>query len=533
MVTAEKESTAQMQAASLWQFVHLKTPLFPHSAALEVIQKLNAAPGEDLKQVAKKLRKELATHGVNIQHTAALDAAARIAGHKGWFDAAKKQEPRHRLTAYTITDAAIHETPFTDWDSVKPLMRSICEAWHRDHGTKIFEVKPSRNCLLVAAQTTLADENGPRFHSDTLLSVTPTNGQDLEWLQGVQPVIEALRRSLEETGKATLDGVAVIQAVPDMTDAVHSELVLRQSAHELDIGFELARGDEVECWAQLELALEGNCTKAVIDETDGTWVLGDKRFLWEVATIRPKHEYGPQLETRNLNVEAATRLLRRYQLATNRAPGALKARQTAKQLEFLGGPAERYRVDLHRLLRELNLKGLDWEGYCKIAGESVPMEPILPTGFIIGLVQYLDLADPSIVFARPPRSELALAEDARLLNVLLPRVSHVRYRAAKYLTDTAKNVIKAAIEELSASLLVRMMSSGGGIISEKDSLPQLVYSEDGSNLLSALAEENLVAYVGVLPYLKRIEKMDGVENSVPFAFGQSLYLDIDQAGGAA
>ena len=306
-----------------------------------------------------------------------------------------------------------------------------------------------------------------------------------------------------------------------------------QSAHELDIGFELARGDEVECWAQLELALEGNAIKAVIDQTDGTWLVGNRRFLWETATIRPKHEFGPQLETINLSVEASTRLFRRYQLATNRAPGALKVRQTAKQLEFLGAPAGRYRVNLHRLLRELNNKGLDWDAYCEIAGETVPMEPMLPTGFIIDLAQYLDLSDPSIVFASPPRSELALAEDERLLNVLLPRVSHVRYRVEKHLTDAAKEVVRAAIEELSTSLLVRIMRGGCGFVAEKDVLPQFVYSEDGSNFLSALADVNLVAYVGVLPYLKRIDKVDRIENSAPFAFGHSLYLDIDQAGGAA
>lgn len=64
-------------------------------------------------------------------------------------------------------------------------------------------------------------------------------------------------------------------------------------------------------------------------------------------------------------------------------------------------------------------------------------------------------------------------------------------------------------------------------------LPQLVYSEDAVNLLVSLGEEDLVAYVGVLPYLKRIDKVDRVENSIPFAFGYSLYLDIDQTGGAA
>ena len=120
MLTAEHESTAQMQAASLWQFVHLKTPLFPHSAALEVIQKLSLSQGEDIKQLAKRLRKELAQHGVQMQHTVALDAAARIAGHKSWFDAAKKQELPHTLNAYTVTNTTMNESPLADWDAVKP-----------------------------------------------------------------------------------------------------------------------------------------------------------------------------------------------------------------------------------------------------------------------------------------------------------------------------------------------------------------------------------------------------------------------------
>ena len=81
--------------------------------------------------------------------------------------------------------------------------------------------------------------------------------------------------------------------------------------------------------------------------------------------------------------------------------------------------------------------------------------------------------------------------------------------------------------------MVRMMSAGQSFVTLQEPMPQLVHSEDASNLLYSLAEEELVAYVGVLPYLKRIDKIDGVENSIPFAFGHSLYLDIDHAGGAA
>jgi hypothetical protein len=77
------------------------------------------------------------------------------------------------------------------------------------------------------------------------------------------------------------------------------------------------------------------------------------------------------------------------------------------------------------------------------------------------------------------------------------------------------------------------MSDGGGLVSTDGPLPQLVYADEAKSFLDSLESENLVVYVGVLPYLKRAAYKDGVENSVPFAFGHSLYLDIDQGAGAA
>ena len=84
-----------------------------------------------------------------------------------------------------------------------------------------------------------------------------------------------VRRRLEETEKAILDGMATLQicgrygpevlvklpAVPQPVtpdDTCNSELVFLREDNELmpGDGFEIARGDEMTCWAQLELAVK-------------------------------------------------------------------------------------------------------------------------------------------------------------------------------------------------------------------------------------------------------------------------------------
>lgn len=532
MATAEHEIAEQLQAANLWAFVHSKTPLFPHRAALTVVQNLSPKGGEDLKGLAKRLRKELEKYHVMLPHTVALDAAAKLTGFKDWFEAAKKLETNKRLTGVRFLDKTLTETSFTDWAALKPWMCEVCEECHATTGASLFEVKLGAKYLILARPVTVAEEAGPRVRSDPLLVVSPKEAGSANWLHGAEQALEALRRRLEETGKATLDGVAVTLLCDNMTDALNSELVVMQSEHELDLGFEVARGDEVECWAQMELASKSHGDDAQFDAASGAWRLGGRRFTFDVATIRP-NEYIPGLRVKGLSEPESGKLFRRYRLLKQRVAGALPVRQVTKNFDALGAPAESYRVDLHRLLLEMDKKGLTWEGYCEQFGEEVAMKPRLPTGFLLALLEFLALKDPNVVFARPTRSELALAQDDQLLRSLLPRVNHVRYRTTTGLAGEVKDAVKEAIEELSSSMVVRQMTAGTGFFAAADVLPHLVYAEDANELLWTLKNHGLVAYVGVLPHLTPTDMMKDVPNSVPFAFGLSVYLDIDVVGVAA
>jgi hypothetical protein len=77
-------------------------------------------------------------------------------------------------------------------------------------------------------------------------------------------------------------------------------------------------------------------------------------------------------------------------------------------------------------------------------------------------------------------------------------------------------------------MLVQMSQAHGQLLDPKDPLPYLVYAGDGEELRMKLAGLGLVMYAGVMPHLRStkgvIEQREGVS---PFAFGHSLYLDID------
>jgi hypothetical protein len=201
--------------------------------------------------------------------------------------------------------------------------------------------------------------------------------------------------------------------------------------NELDTGYEIARGDEMTCWYQFELAIKDHRSEDVtIDEEYGAWHVGVGRYVWQLSTLRPK-EIIPGLMIHELGFDESQRLLRRYKHAKRVFGGRIVRQAQTKRLEYLGSVPETYRVDLHKLLLAMSKAGLTWETYCAETGESVPMEPHLPVGFVLSLLERLNLEDPNAVFARPTRAELARVEDDKLLRTLLPRVDHVRYRLAR------------------------------------------------------------------------------------------------------
>lgn len=532
MAMADLETALQLQAANLWTFVHLKTPLFPHSAALNVVQKLATEPEDDLKKLAKRLRKELETHGVKMAHTTALTAAAKLRGFKGWNDASAQTKTAGRLIAVKPIVGDMTSTPCADWNEAKKLLCNAADTWHESTGANLFGIKLGKNYLVLSVPVAVATDEGPGIREDSLLMLCPSSNDDVNWLTGAEYAIEALRRRLEETGKATLDGVAVTAFCESMADALNSELVVMQSEDELDPGFEIARGDEVECWAQME-RLEGTAgLDARLEPETGAWRLGKRRFTFDVATIRP-HEYIPGLRTKVLNQDESAKLFRRYRLMRQRAAGSLPVRSSVKQFELLSAPASAYRVNLHRLLLEMNKQGLTWEGYCEEVGAAEELQPILQLGFMLPLLERLNLEDPNVVFARPVRSELIGVSDLKYFRTLLPRVHHVRFLTGKGLTEQQKAAVRDAIEELSGAILTRQMTTSPGELSDDQQIAHLAFAYDADELVASLEANDLDGFVGVMPYLKRTDLLNAVPNSVPFAFGLSLYLDIDVAGGAA
>src|SRR5581483_1252929 len=154
--------------------------------------------------------------------------------------------------------------------------------------------------------------------------------------------------------------------------------------------------------------------------------------------------------------------------------------------------------------------------------------PELPIGFVLTLLERLNLDDPNKLFARPTRSELARIDDDKLLRTLLPRVHHVRYRLARGASAETQAAVREAIEELSSSMLVQQSQAQGQLIDPKDPLPYLVFAGDGEELRGKLADLGLVAYAGVMPLLRSTKGViEQAANMAPFAVGHSLYLDID------
>lgn len=527
------------QAAALWTYVHLRIPRFTSQAALEIVKRLASGMDEAPKALAKRLRKELAAQGIAIKHTAALHAAARLLGHESWY-AANQPAPKLRLTTFGERGG---KQLVADWQELAPQLCAACDMWLSERTSRLFQVRVGPAYMMMSAAVPKAGESDEQVDSYPLLIVNPV-GNEAEWLEEAPGALERLRRYLEESGRAVLDGVAVLELcnayknrpnfmwpyAASTSDACNSELILVRADHEQDVGFEIARGDEMTCWYQLELAIKDHKTdEVIIDEEDGAWHVGAGRYVWQLSTLRPK-EIVPGLMTLEFGPDYSRTLFRRYKLAKRIFGNRLTHHEQTKRLEYLGTLAEHYRVDLHKLLLAMNKVGLTWESYCAEIGESVPMVSHLQIGFVFTLLERLKFEDPNVVFARPTRSELARVDDDKLLRALMPRVDHVRYRLHPGLSTEIKEAVEEAVEEFSTSIRIQKLQAGGKFIDPKNPLPYLVYASDGEELRLKLDEHGLVMYAGVMPYLLSTKGIiEHSPNMWPFAPGNSLFLDIDLA----
>lgn len=534
----------QATAAALWTFVHLKIPRFTSEVALRVVEDLQPKADEDPKALAKRLRKALSSVGVSLKHTATLDAASRILGHSSWH--ACNREPVVPKLKLTMVLKAPEEH-FSSWHELAPRLAAWLEAWHQVKPTKVFEVRFGQDFILVCLPEPKKDSQAGETEMVPALAINPI-GEVNGWLTGAPAAFEMVRRRLEETEKAILDGVATLQicgrygpevlatlpAVPQPVmpdDTCNSELVLLREDNELmpGGGFEIARGDEMTCWAQLELAVKDEAKGQLLEISleEGAWCVGKGRYVWQMTTLHPEDYVPGQVHTMLTEAEAE-KLLRRYRLAKRILGGKVKHHHITKQLKYLSGPDDTYRVDLHRVFHALNDAGHDWDSFCAETGIEQDKVSEVKVGFVMTLAEQLKLKDPNKLFASPPRAKLAKAVDDSLIRSLMPRVDFVRYRTPRDLTPDQIEGIRDAIEDFSASIRVQKMQQMGQLIDPDDPLPYLCYAGDGEELRMKLEELGLEMYVGVMPHLVStegvIEKLPGMWS---YAFGHAIYLDID------
>lgn len=548
-VTASSDAnlpSEQFQAAALWTFVHLKTPRFTSAVALDVIRQLKPIIGENPKQLAKRLRSALSEQGVALKHVHALDAAARLLGHADWH-AVSRAQPAATLKLSPIMAEAPEEM-FADWRRLAPRLCDWCDAWLHERRSEIFQVRFGAGYIMVCIP--VPREVGPAGSKDEvpLLLITPL-GDSEHWLQKAPSAFETLRRHLEESGKAVLDGVAVLQlcnrysedvlerlpAIPQPvcpTDAANSELVLLREDNELlpGSGYEIARGDEMTCWSQLELAMKDHPSAEIVLD-DGAWRIGSGRYVWQLSTIHPK-DFVPGLVVTVLSEVDSEKLLRRYKLVKRIFSDRLKHHEVTKRLQYLSGPSDTYRVDLHKLLLVLNKAGLNWDDLCREVDVQQEMVPELPVGFVMTVIERLKPKDPNVLFAVPSRSELVRVDDDSLLRTLLPRIDIVRYRLARDASEESRQTVREAVEEFGTSVRMQALTAAGQLTNPDDPLPYLIYASDGEELRLKLEAEGLVMHAGVMPHLFPTEGVvEKMPNMWSYAFGHSLYLDIDFAEG--
>jgi hypothetical protein len=529
----------QKQAFDLWAFVCIKIPKFTNESALSVVQNLPPIANESPKKLARRLMKEMAKHGVHLKHTHAIDAASKVLGYKSWH-AANQDEGRYRLkvTGFSATE----EKLYADWRDLTNTVCDMCSSWALEHQAKVFTISFDQSVILINASPSIKLWPEAKPHDMwPLLAISPLSKDD-DWLSGVTNLFEKLRRHLEGAGKALLDGVAVplffdnylrlgneqLFHVPSMQEVCNSELILLREDNELWPGYEVARGNEFNCWSQLELASKDDSAdlNAIVCR-DGAWIIGDARYVWQISTLMPL-EFVPGLVVRELGHDDAEKLLNRFQLVRKIFKGKLPYRMETKRLNYLSSLEDTYQVNQHRILLELNKIGHTWESY--FAGrDEAKFQQELSVSLVFELITELKLEDPNIFFRKPNRSELTELNNDQLLRALLPRVDHVSYRLPRGLNSEIKSEIEEAIADFSTNIRLLKLSLGDNpFFIRNEPFPYLVFASDPEEFRLRLLEMGFVMYVGVMPWLLPTEGIVKLpENAFPFALGHSLYLDID------
>jgi hypothetical protein len=549
------QNTPEAQAAALWMYIHAKAPRFSMEAARDVVTRLDMRTGEDPKSVAKRLRTALQVHRVALKHTNALQAASHLAGFTSWHG--NKDDDMHRLKFVTFDVNSVHEAQFKSWDDLAVELRNWADRLLSRGQLPLGVLTLNFTGQVLNLTTPVPPAQGAEQQCNQAwpLGTITSAIDDAQWLDGAPAALEKLRRHLEEDGHAVLDGYAVLRLCATsydqlwhpmavtVSDVVNSELVLMREDSEDDprSGYEIARGDELTCWHQLELSLRKDSDNemprvqvTIPAEGMGAWHVNGVRYVWMVETLKPQ-AFVPGRVNRQIGPPDCERLLRRYNLVKRIHGKTFKHHEHTKHVDYLGGPPETYRVDLHFLLRQLNNAGLTWEGYLeKFDAQPFPMADKLPVGFVFQLLEDLRIENPNQIFAKPNLSEMERVDDDGLLRALMPRVDYVRYVAPPDLDVSHANDLRTAIEEFAGGLHAHKMLTAGGMQVEEE-LPHFVWATEAEDLRLAAEALELAVYAATIPHLHSIKgilpDMPGIK-AWPWAFGNALFLRFVRDGSA-
>ncbi|WP_428003675.1 hypothetical protein [Acidovorax sp.] len=550
----------EVRAGALWAFIKSQAPRFTREHALEVIQSMPIDPHEDFKTLAKRLRTALQLRGIALKQVNALHAAAQLRGHSSWHSDKGETTPRLRFYIFE-SSLEIRESNVPSWSELAVSLRTWVDQLLADGKLPLGVLAMSfigRALHFSIPMPKQGEGATPGINElQPAGGIFPIAADDLNWLNDAPVALEKLRRHLEETGKAVLDGYAALYLCANShdragdfnavspSDVVNSELVLLFEPDEDDphSGYEIARGDELTCWHQLELSRRRGrdgfqperVDVTIPQEGGGAWFVGGERYVWALETLKP-HEYVPGRIHRQLGIPECERLLRRYKLARSIHSGGFRHHDMTKRVDYLNELPETWRVDLHNVLHILKEACLTWDSYIEMFDADVlPMAPVLPVGFVMKMLEDLEVNKPNNVFAWPTLADMELVTDDKLLYSLMPRVQAVRYAKPGDLDPERAASLREAVDEFASGLQMQK-AFGSGAIAMKDELPYLVYASDAQEMRLSADALGLAMYVAVLPHLYStkglLPEIPGVK-TWPWALGHALALRFEHAGGVA
>lgn len=521
-------------AAALWTFVHLKTPLFASSDALQVVRELSPQPAEDVKSLAKRLRAAMAKRGVPLKHTHALEAASKLAGYKGWHTGGSEAA---RKSLALLFHAPSLNRELHDWDDAVDVISDYFLGVLQAKGLRTFRFEFTANSIGV--QQPLLEPHSPVGRRIPLMRIV-WDEQDLSQMRAAVAAVERIRRCFEETEHAAIvDGLAAIQFClqnphPNAheQDLLNSELVVTDGVTREYSGEEVARGNEVQCWRELATLIEDNHgdPSDPMELEGADWVSQDtrKRYRWHLTTLRGTGGAVPQVVTRELTRDESARLLRRRNM-TVRNRLYLVPEDTVRSLALF--TSDRPDVDVNwPAVTEHLLSERVASDVVKEALKDQSFGAKLSLRCFEALMDVMDTDNPQSFVRTPERKELARLWSDELLRALVSRVESVEYLLPRGLDTERAGKVGALVDMFQSSLRMDARDDDAPInLVIPRHTPYLINAGQGQELLEGLAGMGLMAYGGLTTVALRLSRdgRGGRERRVRAA--RALLLDVDYA----